>query len=239
MHKNTLYKDNEVLDWEHINSITRYGLYASEIEKNAILKAHSLTAKPTTALEMGCEGGRWSKLLADFRWEMTCTDIHDQSLAICQRRIPTATCIHVNPEDSTLPCATESVGLALCIEVPQVLNAEWFIDEAFRVLQKGGLVVGTFLNRASWRGFLYHHMPALRTKGSGQWYWFPQSYSAWRQQLCARGFTMVNEEGYAWPPFRRTSNSLLIPVATHIEQYLRLRKLVSLSPMVVFIAQKV
>ncbi|SRR6266536_210362 len=231
--------DNEILEWEHIAISTAYGLYASEIEKKMILKARSLISKPTTALEIGCEGGRWSKLLSDSGFELICTEINQQNLDICQKRIPTATCILVGPEDSTIPCVTESVGLVLCIEVPQVINAEWFIDEAFRVLQKGGLIVGVFWNRASWRGLLYHSVPALRIKGSGQWYWFPQSYSVWRKRLYARGFTIVNEEGYSWPPFRRTSNSSLIPIANRIEHYSGLRKLVSLSPMVVFIAQKV
>ena len=231
--------ENEMTDWEYIGRCTSYGRYAFEIEKKNLSKALCLIAKPTTALDIGCEGGRWSELLSDFDWKLTCTDINPKNLAICQKRIPTATCILTEPDDSTLPCVTESIELVLCIEVPQVIGAGWFIDEVFRVLQKGGLVVGVFWNRSSWRGLLYHSMPALRVKGSGQWYWFPRSYSLWRQRLCARGFTIVNEEGYGWPPFRRNSDSPIIPIATRIEHHLGLCKLASLSPLVIFIAQKV
>ncbi|MGI9057757.1 MAG: class I SAM-dependent methyltransferase [Ktedonobacteraceae bacterium] len=230
---------NAIADWERIGSDTSYGRYASEIEKKTVLKANAFIKRPTTALDIGCEGGRWSKLLADTGWNLICTDIDPSSLAICQKRIPTATCKLVGPADSTLPCATESIKLALCVGVPQVIGAEWFIDEAFRVLQKGGLIAGVFWNRSSWRGLLYHSVPALRVKGSGQWYWFPQSYAVWKEHLCARGFTMVNEEGYGWPPFRRNSDSPIVPIATHIEHHLGLRKLARFSPLVIFIAQKV
>ena len=49
--------------WERANS-TKWGIYLTEIEKRAILKAHDLSETPTTALEIGAEGGRWSRLLA-------------------------------------------------------------------------------------------------------------------------------------------------------------------------------
>lgn len=232
------YLQDDILEWEDIVGSTRYGRYAVEVERTVLLKARSLITKPTTALDIGCEGGRWAKLLSDVGWQVICTDINQRSLAICQRRIPTARCIPANPNDSTLPCDTESIGLALCIQVATVINAQWFIDEVFRVLQKSGLLVGVFWNRASWRGILYHSMPALRIKGSGNWYWYPESYPVWRKRLCDRGFTIVYEEGYCWPPFRRNSDSLFVPIATGIEHCLGLRKLIRFGPLVVFIAQR-
>mgnify|MGYP001164784380 CR=1 FL=1 len=225
--------------WENISTNSRYGRYATEIEKRAILKGLTHTAKPTTALEIGCDGGRWTKLLSDLGWNIICTDIDKQSLNICQKRVPTATCVHVNPEDSRFPCDTDSIGLLLCIEVAPVINADWFFDEASRVLQKGGWIVGVMWNRFSWRGWLYHHLPGLRVTGSGHWYWYPISYEAWRKRFCQKGYTIVYEEGYAWLPSRRTSNSHLIPFAANLEHFLGLRKLVSLSPMITFVAQKI
>ncbi len=82
--------------WENISTNSRYGRYATEIEKEAILKGLTHTAKPTRALEIGCDGGRWTKLLSDLGWNIICTDIDQQSLNICQKRVPTATCVHVN-----------------------------------------------------------------------------------------------------------------------------------------------
>lgn len=228
----------EILYWEGIALKTMYGKYISEIEKRAILKAHSLAANLSTALEIGSEGGRWSKLLSEFGWRLICTDISQRSLDLCQAKIPMATCMLVSSDDSQLPCDTEGIGLVLCIEVAPVIHADWFIDEAYRVLQKGGWIVGAFWNHLSWRGLVHDSILASRTRASSNQHWYPLSYPVWRKSFCKRGFSLVHEEGYAWLPFRRASNSHLVPVAARIEHYLGLCKLVSLSPMIVFIAQK-
>lgn len=81
--------------WEKA-AITRWGSYLTEIEKAVILKAHQLSGLPGTALEIGCEGGRWSKLLSEAGWKVICTDIDVESLALCRKRIPDATCIGGN-----------------------------------------------------------------------------------------------------------------------------------------------
>jgi hypothetical protein len=123
------------------------------------------------------------------------------------------------------------------------MNSDWFLDEAFRVIEKGGWMIGYFQNRSSWRGLLYSCIPSLRAQmrvilaEQGRWGYL-LSYKGQRKNLRKRGFTVVHEEGYGWPPFRRTSNSPLVPVATRIERYLGLRKLVSVSPWIMFIAQK-
>src|SRR5205823_10177061 len=138
------------------------------------------------------------------------------SLDICKKRIPTATCVFVSPDDKRIPSDTENIALVLCIEVEQVIHAHWFIDEAFRVLQKGGVIVGVFWNRSSWRGLTYLTIPSLRARvqaNNNYWYGYPLSYPAWRKEFCERGFTMVHEEGYGWPPFRRNSDSPFVPVA--------------------------
>lgn len=228
------HQHDEITFWEKIAK-TKWGRYISEIEKEAILKAHNLIIRPATALEVGCEGGRWSKLLSDSGWRMICMDIDQRVLNICKNRIPTTNCILVNPDDSKLPCDTENIGLILCIEVAPVIKSDWFIDEALRVLQAGGLIVGVFLNRLSWRGLILHRLASLR----GSYDYYELSYPAWRKKFCEKGFTVVHEKGFCWPPFRRSSNSPLVPIATHLEYYLGLRKLASISPWIVFVAQKI
>jgi hypothetical protein len=49
---------------------------------------------------------------------------------------------------------------------------------------------------------------------------------------------VLYEKGFGWSPVSKTSNSLLVPLVASIERSLGLRKIVSLSPMVLFIAQK-
>src|SRR6202035_3860823 len=102
----------EMTFWEKA-AATTWGRYITEVEKRAIMRGQSLAGKPTGALEIGCEGGRWSKLLSDLGWEMTCTDVDAQVLKLCQLRLPTASCIVVEPGSREIPCETNSIGLLL------------------------------------------------------------------------------------------------------------------------------
>src|SRR4051794_19669015 len=90
---------------------TRWGKYLTAVERDVILRAQHLCGAPTVALDIGAGGGRWSELLAEQGWEIICTDVNPSSLERCRERVPRATCIRADPCDTTLPCATESVGL--------------------------------------------------------------------------------------------------------------------------------
>ena len=196
--------------------------------------AHDLFKEPGIGLEIGAEGGRWSMLLTDLGWSMICTDINESTLSMCKKRIPTANCILVKPDENTLPCESESVGLMLCIEVPPVMQADWFVREASRVLQNDGILVGVFMNRLSFRG-IYVHMSSFFKRGYD---YYKLIYPSWRMQLLCRGYSMCYEEGFCWFPFNRTSNSVLVPYFVRLEKWLGLHKLVFISPWIVFIAKK-
>ena len=170
-------------------------------------------------------------MLADLGWHMTCTDISLESLRFCRQRLPDATCILVRPEDTCLPCEVDSMDLLLCIEVTSVPLYDWIKEEAARVLRPGGLYVGTFWNRRSYRGLKH-----LFASTGHDYYAHP--YPLWRADMRTRGFTFLHEEGYCWLPFRRDSDSLLIPAATGIERALGLHRLPGLSPWVFCIARK-
>ena len=212
---------------------TTSGSYITDVEKRVILKADDLSGKHGVALEIGCEGGRWSLLLANLGWDMICTDINPHTLAICQTRLPRAQCILVNARDRTLPCESESVGLLLCIEVNEVISSEWFISEASRVLQDGGLLVGTVTNRLSLRGYFRRLLRGVSDDSS-----YTVTYPIWRSKLRGQGFKMVYQEGICWFPFARASNSPFVPIFTRIEHCVGLRRLQNLSPIIVFLAQK-
>jgi SAM-dependent methyltransferase len=222
--------------WEATASQSRFVQYTSQIEQAAILAAHERARIPTKALDIGCEGGRWSLLLAERGWQLICTDTNARALALCQQRIPTATCVLAHDDERTLPAADQSLGLVLCIEVVPVMPSTWFRQEVMRVLQPGGLLVGVFWNQWSWRGLLHHTAARLQHKQDD---WYSEAYPRWRKCMRKQGFLFVQEEGCYWPPFRhRTSNSPLIPLACCIERVLGLHKLVSLSPLIIFVAQK-
>ncbi len=228
----------DLTPWERIGTQTRYGRYATKVERGVIEEALAHTRPSGIALDVGSEGVRWSELAAAAGWQVICTDVSQSSLDACQARVPSARCIHVGPEDARLPVEDGSVGLLLCVEVAPVIHRDWFIGEAARVLRSGGQLIGVCWNRRSWRGLLYHKTPLVRIRNASYWYGYPLSYPEWRAELGRAGFSMQRQVGYAWLPFRRSSDSPLVPFAAFVEGALGVRRLPSLSPMIAFSARK-
>ena len=229
-------KDDAVTFWEKV-AATKWGNYVTQIEARSILQGQSLAGAPGHALEIGCEGGRWSKLLSDLGWKMTCIDVNREVLEECRRKVSDAECILANCNDRTIPCASSSFSLLLCIEVPPVIQSDWFALEANRVLRNEGVLVGLACNKMSLRGLANRMAKRSFRKKAEEVYAF--SYGALRRSFCRAGFEIAYEEGLCWGPFGRTSNSPLIPAFAKLERVLGLRRLVTLSPWVVFIARKV
>lgn len=221
--------------WEAA-ATTRWGRYITRTEERAILQAASLAGKPDQAVEIGCDSGRWAKLLSDSGWQMTCTDINPETLAVCRRKVPAAKCILSNPQDTTIPCESNSANLLLCVEVAPVIQSGWFLTEAGRVLRENGILVGVCWNRASMRGLVWRMKRRLAPNTGTVFY--TQSYSDWRKDLGRAGFQLVQAEGLCWSFFGRESNSPLVPLFTKLERLLQLHRLTTWSPWVVFIARK-
>ena len=220
--------------WETV-ATTRWGQYTTEVVEDAIRTAARMAAPPRSALEIGCEGGRWSRLLASLGWTMTCTDVDPSVLAVCQQRVPGATCVLVSRQDTTLPCHSAAINLMLCVEVFPVIDSGWFPQEASRVLADDGVLVGVVQNRRSLRGMFVRVKQAL--VGQSQRF-YNLSYSQWRRRMHAAGFEIAIERGYCWFPLSRESNSVLAPLFVQLERLLGLGRITSFSPWVVFIARK-
>jgi SAM-dependent methyltransferase len=189
---------------------------------------------PETALEIGCGGGRWSRIPASRGYSVICTDVDSASLEECHRRIPDARCILTSPDQRILPCESESVGLLFCFEVEPVTAADWFPREAVRVLKPGAVLVASFLNSVSIRG-LAHRMLG---HSAGEEAFYRRSYVSCRQQLRAAGFSAIEERGCCWAPFSRASDFPFVECGVRLERLLGLRYLPVASPWVIVLAQK-
>jgi SAM-dependent methyltransferase len=221
--------------WERA-ATTKWGRYVTRMEERAILQAAALAGNSTQALEIGCDGGRWSKLLSDSGWQMTCIDVNPQTLAVCQQKVPAAKCILSSPHAVTIPCEPDSTDLLLCLEVAPVIQSNWFLPEAGRVLRKNGIFVGVCWNRTSLRGF--YARVKQRFAPTSDMLFYRRSYSGWREDLGRAGFELVHEEGFCLSFFGRMSNSPMIPLFTRLERLLQLHRLTTLSPWIIFIARK-
>ena len=219
--------------WDTV-ATTRWGRYTTDVVEDVIAAACELAGVPGAALEVGCEGGRWSRLLANGGWEMTCTDIDQDALSICQRRVPGAHCIFVSPDATTLPCESSAMRLVLCLEVFPLIESDWFAHEAGRVLQDNGVLVGVTLNRTSLRGMFVRAKERLR----GESNFYNVSYAQWRRGMRQAGFEVALERGYCWFPFSRASNSVFVPFFVRLERWLGLDRIPSFSPWVAFVARK-
>lgn len=220
------------LFWEAVSE-GRWGQYISTIEEDLIRFAHRQLAEPSTALEIGAEGGRWSKLLCDLGWQMTCTEIDPEALAVCQQRIPSSHCVLVDINSQEFPCETDSQKLVLAIEVHELVEQDWFVNELNRVLLDGGIFVGVFQNKHSWRAIMN-----LKSMINGTMHQYTAGYLPWKHKITALGFEILREEGICWMPFGRMSDSSLVPLATRLERALGLRKWTTISPWIVFAARK-
>jgi SAM-dependent methyltransferase len=219
--------------WERV-ALTRWGSYLSGIERSVLLKAAGMADRPGIALEIGSEGGRWAALLLREGWQVVCTDVRAEMLELCQRRMPAARCVLVRPDAITISAETGTIDMVICVEVPPVVSAHWFAEEASRVLRPGGVLVGAMENRSSYRAAL-HRLFRRRRCDAG---FYRTAYPGLRNRLRREGFALIHEEGCCWLPFTRSSDSAFIPALVRLEERIGLRRLAAVGPWVAFIAQK-
>lgn len=99
------------------------------------------------------------------------------------------------------------------------------VTKAYSLLRKDGLMLFTTTNKNSYKGLLY-------SKGYG----YQESYSALKKFLEALGASSISYYGYGWLPFRRDSDSILIPLLKWID--IVIGRFVSLSPWLLIIVKK-
>ena len=222
--------------WEAATE-TAWGCYLSDAEQRVLLQALAL-APEGDAMDLGCEGGRWSRHLVARGGSTICVDVDPATLELCGRRLPEATCVLVDRGDQVIPADDGQLALLLIYEVAPVTNAAWLPAEAARVLRPDGILVFSDYNPASIRAIVRRGAAVLDARRrSGEFYRGP-TYRRLRTTLTCHGLESIYEEGLARAPFTRISHSRLIPVCIHLQGALGLRRLVTASPWVLAIARR-
>lgn len=214
--------------WEDVAQ-TRWGRYITALEAAAVRAAAATVGRPGHALDVGCGGGRWTRLLLDEGWSVTATDVDPAATALCAVRNPEADCRTVGTGEERLPAAGGTVGLLVCIEVVSVASTDWFASEGARVLAPEGRLVTVVWNRSSLRGGWAAAWSLLRGERHP---YYTTSYRQWRRRLHRAGLEVESARGLCWFPFGRASHSRLVPAAAALERMLGLSRLPSLSPWV-------
>jgi SAM-dependent methyltransferase len=222
--------------WEEL-AATRWGQYLTAAETAAIERAHALAPAGGRALDVGCGSGRWTRLLLDLGWSVTSTDVDPHAVRTTAARNPHADCRLVAPEDTRLPVEDGTVSLIVCIEVLPVAHSDWFPAGAYRALVPGGRMVTVAWNNASLRGRATDVASRIRDRKPHPYY--QASYRAWRRRVRESGFRIEAEQGLAWLPFTRGSNSRFVPWAVAAERRLGLSSLPQLSPWVLVTAARI
>lgn len=222
--------------WEQVAQ-TRWGRYLTSAETAALETAAS-SVQPGTSLDIGCDGGRWSQLLAALGWSTICVDVREEAVELCRLRIPAARCLLAKSDDRSFPVADSAVNLLLVYEVPGLPSSPWFASEAARVLEPGGMLVCAICNPASIRGAAYRAFMLVSASRRRWPVYNGPPFQHFQRDLEAHGFSMLLKEGLGWAPFSRCSDSRLIPYFTWLEQVVGLRRMVRFSPYVVVVARR-
>lgn len=226
-----------ITEWESAAQ-TAWGRYLTAAETRVLNKALDLASPDGGAMEVGCEGGRWSRVLLQRRGSVTCTDTNAEVLNLCARRLPDARCVLTGAEDEQLPAHDGELGLLLVYEVVPVTNADWFPTEAARVLRRGGILVFSHHNPVSIRALGYRAASLLGRRSKSWAFYNGPSYASLRASMRQAGLEIVHQEGLAWMPFSRKSDSRLIQPAVRLESALGLRHLCAVSPWVLALARR-
>ena len=228
----------EQIDWWEAVQSTAFQQYMTDRHREMLLVTHAQAKQPGLLIDFGAGHGRWTKFFVEKGWRAICMDTDAQVLGRCQKANPTATCIQCGPDLRRFPAEDGEVRLILCIGVYGILESDWFLDEARRVLEPNGLVYASFFNKVSVRGLYRNLMDRLGRAtdfGKGA---YQASYAAWRRRARREGLDVINEEGLSWLPVSCESNSPLVGIFSGLERLCGLRRLPSLSPWVNFLAIK-
>lgn len=204
--------------WEEVDK-KRFGKSLKWFERRIF--ARIIGNRPIQAcLDIG--GGAGHKFPVNCK-DYTLVEMEPEAVAIFRDRYPAGHCV----EGDFLAFNFEKkYDLILMVQLStDAESIRKMVTKAYSLLSDNGLMVFTSTNKNSYKGLLY-----------SEGYGYQEPYSALKKFLKSLGASSIRCYGYSWLPFRRNSDSILIPMLKWID--IVLGKFVSLSPWLLIIVKK-
>jgi len=215
---------------------SRVGQYMDEIEKELLIR--HLPSQALRVLDLGGGTGRWSSWLIENNHWQALTDIDPSVLKIAQERHPKLNIMRAGAEH--IPFPAEAFDVVLAVQLFDYLdNRTQFLQEARRVLKPNGLLMLSWTNKRSIKGWLYDAYSKWKGSSSIDRVRFYET--AHRDNLALlleANFTILEAIGYSWMLLPRIHNSGLVGFFIAIERTLRLNQWLAASPSIISVAQK-
>lgn len=227
--------------WD-VQNRTRQGQYLTSVEDEFLTSCLKDKTSTRRILDVGGGSGRFAIPTDKKGFKVVVSEVNPLPLSWLKVRSPLTDAILVSPNISRWPVGTSTFDCVTAIEVP-IVEKSWFWQECYRILKQDGFVIATTLNRASIKGILYRLKASLdlvQSRGEERWEgarFYTQSFSGMEKLFEQNGFKLERAIGFNWLPTSRSSEVASIPLLAEIEGKLGLRKLVSLSPWVIFKAK--
>lgn len=217
---------------------SRMGKYTTAVERRFIRRMLMRENGPLRILDVGGGEGVHSVDMREMGHKPIVLERDSKPIGTLIERHPDIPVVQADA--MTLPIAAGSVDAVLTIEVSICTtgvdnhNVTYFA-EVSRILKNGGLFIFTAFNQRSYFGLL-NRFRGRRPSFEG--YYYSESIARYRSKLRDAGFEIIEIRGFRWPPFTRSSNSRLVPVASFLESLFLLRYATGLSPWLCLAARK-
>jgi ubiquinone/menaquinone biosynthesis C-methylase UbiE len=216
--------------WDRFRDTTM-GRYLLRHEQAFLQRCLNHSNEVRRILDVCCGSGRMTLPLHKLGYQVTGIDVDPAALSRLRQH---SSDIPLTLGDAVhLPYQDSSFDLVIATQCIDYLPYRQALDEFWRVLSPGGLLIFDALNRHSYKWYgknVSRRSLALPSANL--------CYSELLADLVNGGYVVESTRGYNWLPFVRTSNSRLIPLAGVAERVLQLPHLSRISPKILIAARK-